>query len=184
MRRFLFIFLVVSSCISADEEPEAELFSEFMVEISDEELRMTIDSFIKKNNIDSKRSYVTLNIYSIGQREIFYLSYETDLYFDITGYPTYLSTYDDHLIFIYSSISDYISTDIYEAIKKYSELYGITYSHNEDELYHPDIWKLTRCEGNKLSVNRRATSLIEDYIPCGYQFNSRLNRLDTMVVRY
>lgn len=181
MRYFILLFvLLFISCREKTQTDDLALSDEFMVELVDEELKSIVKDYIQQNEVDPEFTYISLNIFSIGGREVVYLSHERELYFEISGYPSFLSSIDGHLIFIYSSAARYLRTDIFQAIKKYSELFNITYSHEENMIYHPEVWKLTRCRGGSFFIDRKAPTLRRDYVPCGYQYNSKLNRLDSM----
>ncbi|WP_422362164.1 hypothetical protein [Reichenbachiella sp.] len=183
MRYFILLFvLLVISCRENAQTDDPVLPDGFMVELVDEELKSIVKGYIKQNEIDPEFTYISLNIFSIGGREVVYLSHERELYFEISGYPSFLSSVDDHLIFIYTSGARYLRTDIFQAIKKYSELFNITYSHEENMIYHPEVWKLTRCPGSAFFIDKGAPTLRRDYVPCGYQYNSKLNRLDSMTM--
>ncbi len=180
--RISILLLIVGLSACQIEEPRSE-FADYglMVELSDQKLIAIIQDYVDQTNLDSKATYLMLHIYSIGDREVIYLSHERYLYPESNEYPNFLSSFKDHLIFIYTNAAKYINNQdqINSAIKKYSKQFGIKYPQKDSFLYHPASWKLLRCESDSFEVDKYARSLRDDYAPCGYYINESGNGLDT-----
>lgn len=178
--QILLLFTISCGPISQKEKP---INNGLMVKLNDQELEEQIRLYIEESDLDPKSTYLQLHIFSVGQREVMYLTHDKEFYFDVSGYPTFLSSLDDHLMFIYTSATNYVDVNIYDAIKLYSEKFEITYSHKEGFTYDPPVWKLTRCMTDSFLIDKTSSPLSRDYVPCGYQFDSYNNKLDTMIMK-
>lgn len=179
MRSLIFVIFVLAIC-GCQKEKRSDSNSDLMVKISDPQLVKIIKDYLQEFKPDPKRSYIHVRIYSIGQREIIYIGHESGIKYDIWGYPSYLSSMDDHLIFIYSGANRYVSSNIDSIIMYYSGQFGIKNNSTDEEIFHPEVWKLTRCEMDSFFINRRGSTLRDDYAPCGYIIDTHNLKLDTM----
>ena len=144
-----------------------------MVQIKDERIVKVIDQFVTEYKIDSKSTYILLEIYTVGSREVMYLSYDDTLYPDDEFLPSYLSVVGEHMIFIKSELNRYIKSDIRPSVNYHLDKLNIQLlDFDLNYLTHFPSWKLIRCEEEDFKIEKIATSLSRDYVPCGYYFDS------------
>jgi hypothetical protein len=181
----LFLLMIFLYCISCRSNNSEDFEKVLMVDINDLELLNNIRNYVAEYEIDPKAKIITVTIFTIGDREIIYISHANQLLYSVTGYPTYLSSIDGQLIFIYSNIDRYVKRDVSESINKYLDEFNISLTEYEPDSfvpsYHPQMWKLTKCSTDTFFVEKRGGgALWQDYAPCGYQIDLDDLKLDTM----
>lgn len=182
MKRII-ILLVTISCllVSCEQHDKVQDSNEpFMVKLADSSLLDVIDQFISEVEVKPDSSYLVLDIYTMGSREVIYISFNETIYPDSN--PSALSYLNGHLILINSELNRYVKTNIKQAVDYYIEKYAIKLEPYDMEfLSHPQRWKLTRCESGMFDIDKYPSTLRRDYVPCSFNLDSNNNTLKQIV---
>ncbi len=171
-------------CMGCSTKNTTDFESVLMVELNNQNLINVIKDYMRENVIDPNSTIITLTVFTVGEREVIYVSHAKQLLYNVTGYPTYLSSIEGQLIFVYSNIDRYLKRDL----SKYIEEFGIRLNEYDPDSfvpsYHSETWKLTKCNSDTFIIEKRGGGeLFEDYVPCGYRLDIDNLKLDTMLVR-
>lgn len=172
------LFLIVTSCSPKENFPKEDCQ---LVEISDSSIIHQIRKYIEEANLDPDSFYLTVNIASIGSREIIYISNENALLFEVLGDPSFITLIDGYYTLIFTNADWYLKNAI-SVLNTKNCLSGLNILDSMDmsRTYHPEVWKLTRCNSDPFYVDKSPGSLIEDHAPCGYIYNFWTKDLDTL----
>lgn len=175
MKKAIIISLLVYLLSSCKEDEDVQKQYVPIVEINDSVIQNAIKDFVVQENLVSDSVYLTLNYFSLGTREVSYLSYE-DTFIEDDEAPIFISRSGSFLVFAYSDLTSYFDLEIPSEIKTEIKSKKIKSEYDFEYLTHPAIWKITKCEG-VVTVETQKINIRLDHAPCGYYFDYHENRL-------
>jgi hypothetical protein len=159
--------IVISACEHNTSNKTNDKGDRLFVTLKDSTLINLIDNYISNADYERNIGYLSVEIHTIGEREIFYITHEKRFYIEREDRPCYLSKVRNEAIFIYSNANKYVNQEYDDFFKDVLVKFQIGTKPDFNDLYHPDVWKLTKCGSNLESLETKVLSYLEDdYVSC------------------
>jgi len=162
----LLLLSIIFGCEKAKDGSKQIKDNDFVV-IKDPELISFICSYIDSASYNRNGGFIKVDINTIGTREIFYINHERLFNLRRRKMPCFISKIDSHLIFFYSNAHQYLQPEKSNFFLQLLQKFNIPTQPNFNEMYHPDLWKITKCPSNSPIIEtRKLSDLQDDYIKC------------------
>ncbi len=144
------------------------------IEITDTSIHEIITDFVEANSLEKDEDYLTLSVFTAGNREIIFLKHDKYLYETLEA-PTFYSQFNGWNVLVFTNVNSYFKVPSWEVARATLESNGLKIQRNTTGFsYHPAIWKLVRCGEGKFKIDDSIV-LTEYFLQCGKRFNPKLN---------